>query len=197
MQHYCVYNQTLLLSLNCLGLYWSLSVGANISPLALHACISTDHCALLVTIMFDLDLPNLASVHMTSATTLAVFKIKAYSVKTQWEVTFSSSVNVHIQYRRWIQHVVGYWITLLSDVLTNISAKNMHWTSDLQMRQQFVFACLQNRNVLDNLCFLSGVLFNEAWIYILLTLLFIYTFYKIKVLLEFLFHCPFFYFYIA
>lgn len=146
--------------------------------------------------MFYLGLPNLASMHITSATTLPVFKIKAYSVKKiQWKVTFSSSktVNVHVQYRWWIQNV-GYWITLLSDVLTNISAKNMHWTSDLQMQQQFVFACLQNRNVLENLCFLSGVLFNEAWIYILLTLLFIYTFYKIKVLSEFRFHCPFFIF---
>lgn len=57
--------------------------------------------------------------------------------------------------------------------------KNMHGTSGLQMWQLFVFACLQNRNILENLCFPSGVLFNEAGIYILLTtltLLFIYAF---------------------
>lgn len=43
----------------------------------------TDHYALLVTIMFYLGLTNLASMHVTSATTLPVFKIKAYPVKIQ------------------------------------------------------------------------------------------------------------------
>lgn len=42
---------------------------------------NADHRALLVTIMFDLGLPKLASMHITSATTLPVFKIKAYCMK--------------------------------------------------------------------------------------------------------------------